>query len=150
MTENIVAVYMNVNKAVVEKSQTCLLVLTSLQFGHVDVFSHALGRFHFLTVWQSHHCLPNEWQIKGHKTVMLSHKWYLAHKCLRRWFWAGGGTDRSKSVLEWRVRNSSVWHEQHRCRETSSELQLGALLSHYWSWSSVYWASVGCMLYLLE
>ncbi len=60
MTENIVAVYMNVNKAVVEKSQTCLLVLTSLQFGHVDVFSHALGHFHFLTVWQSHHCLPNE------------------------------------------------------------------------------------------
>ncbi len=60
MTENIVAVYMNVNKAVVEKSQTCLLVLTSLQFGNLDVFSHALGHFHFLTVWQSHHCLPNE------------------------------------------------------------------------------------------
>lgn len=38
---------------------------------------------------------------------MLSHKWYLAHKCLRQWFWALGGTDRrSKSVLEWRVKNS--------------------------------------------
>lgn len=64
MTENIVAIYMNVNKAVVEKSKTCLHVLTSLllqfQFGNVDVFSHALGHFHFLTVWQSHHCLPNE------------------------------------------------------------------------------------------
>ncbi len=50
MTENIVAIYMNDYKAVIEKSQTCLLVLTSLQFGNVDVFSHALGRFHFLTV----------------------------------------------------------------------------------------------------
>lgn len=49
MTENTVAVYMNVNKSVVEASKTCLLVFTSLllqfQFGNVDVFSHALGHF---------------------------------------------------------------------------------------------------------